>query len=244
MYREYRDHVKDLSCISKDLCRIVIVDNNPFSFLLQPLNGIPCIPFSPGQPHDDQVNILIIRITIKTWNFSLTNIYPMNIWWFLHWWTAPDCPPPTAQAPISAEWRAICALWKIPHAWMVPKAWNPFLPSNTVNYREHWSCHSLYNSSKPENNRYIWQALVSAGDPKVPFSKIQLQHPGPYLWTSTCMCYVVSVHVIFVYILDAHVFFQLLWHYCFINIYSEKKKRLLLGSYCLSSALAICLSIL
>lgn len=37
------------------MCRIVIVDNNPFSFLLQPLNGIPCIPFSAGQTHDTQV---------------------------------------------------------------------------------------------------------------------------------------------------------------------------------------------
>ncbi|XWS56732.1 hypothetical protein CRYUN_Cryun09bG0110800 [Craigia yunnanensis] len=52
---EYREHVKDLSCLSKDLCRTVIVDNNPFSFLLQPLNGIPCIPFSSGQPHDTQL---------------------------------------------------------------------------------------------------------------------------------------------------------------------------------------------
>ncbi|KAJ7963978.1 CTD small phosphatase-like protein [Quillaja saponaria] len=52
---EYREHVKDLSCLSEDLCRIVIVDNNPFSFLLQPLNGIPCIPFSAGQPHDTQL---------------------------------------------------------------------------------------------------------------------------------------------------------------------------------------------
>ncbi|CAO2817060.1 unnamed protein product [Amaranthus hypochondriacus] len=52
---EYRDHVKDLTCISQDLCRVVIVDNNPFSFLLQPLNGIPCVPFSAGQPQDDQL---------------------------------------------------------------------------------------------------------------------------------------------------------------------------------------------
>ncbi|XWS74806.1 hypothetical protein CRYUN_Cryun01aG0029300 [Craigia yunnanensis] len=57
---EYREHVKDLSCLSKDLCRTVIVDNNPFSFLLQPLNGIPCIPFSAGQPHDTQLlNVLL-----------------------------------------------------------------------------------------------------------------------------------------------------------------------------------------
>ncbi|KAK8620887.1 hypothetical protein V6N13_067348 [Hibiscus sabdariffa] len=52
---EYREHVKDLSCLSTDLRRTVIVDNNPFSFLLQPVNGIPCIPFSAGQPHDTQL---------------------------------------------------------------------------------------------------------------------------------------------------------------------------------------------
>ncbi|XAR65945.1 Phosphoprotein phosphatase [Bertholletia excelsa] len=52
---EYREHVKDLSCLSKDISRTVIVDNNPFSFLRQPVNGIPCIPFSAGQPHDDQL---------------------------------------------------------------------------------------------------------------------------------------------------------------------------------------------
>ncbi|GMN40306.1 hypothetical protein TIFTF001_009539 [Ficus carica] len=52
---EYREHVKDLSCLSKDLSRVVIIDNNPFSFLLQPSNGIPCIPFSAGQPYDNQL---------------------------------------------------------------------------------------------------------------------------------------------------------------------------------------------
>lgn len=52
---EYRSHVKDLSCLSKDLRRVVIVDNNPFSFLLQPLNGIPCVAFSATQPFDEQL---------------------------------------------------------------------------------------------------------------------------------------------------------------------------------------------
>nr|XP_009762549.1 PREDICTED: mitochondrial import inner membrane translocase subunit TIM50-like [Nicotiana sylvestris] len=61
-HREFREHVKDLSSISKDLCRIVIVDNNPFSFLLQPLNGIPCIPFSPGQPDDEQLLEVILPL--------------------------------------------------------------------------------------------------------------------------------------------------------------------------------------
>ncbi|XP_072968366.1 uncharacterized protein [Typha angustifolia] len=59
---ELRDHVKDLSCLSKDLCRTVIVDNNPFSFLLQPLNGIPCVPFSAGQPHDEQLMNVILPL--------------------------------------------------------------------------------------------------------------------------------------------------------------------------------------
>lgn len=59
---EYREHVKDLLCISKDLSRMVIVDNNPFSFLLQPLNGIPCIPFSAGQPHDIQLLEVILPL--------------------------------------------------------------------------------------------------------------------------------------------------------------------------------------
>ncbi|XP_061351712.1 uncharacterized protein LOC133296682 [Gastrolobium bilobum] len=59
---EYREHVKDLTCISNDLCRIVIVDNNPFSFVLQPVNGIPCIPFSAGQPHDTQLLDVILPL--------------------------------------------------------------------------------------------------------------------------------------------------------------------------------------
>ncbi|XP_044462217.1 CTD nuclear envelope phosphatase 1 homolog [Mangifera indica] len=59
---EYREHVKDLSCLSKDLCRTVIVDNNPFSFLLQPLNGIPCIPFTAGQPHDTQLLSVLLPL--------------------------------------------------------------------------------------------------------------------------------------------------------------------------------------
>lgn len=59
---EYRECVKDLSCLSKDLCRTVIVDNNPFSFLLQPVNGIPCIPFSAGQPHDTQLLDVILPL--------------------------------------------------------------------------------------------------------------------------------------------------------------------------------------
>ncbi|KAF9593894.1 hypothetical protein IFM89_025930 [Coptis chinensis] len=59
---QYREHVKDLSSLSKNLCRTVIVDNNPFSFLLQPLNGIPCVPFSAGQPYDDQLSEVLLPL--------------------------------------------------------------------------------------------------------------------------------------------------------------------------------------
>ncbi|XP_047342227.1 carboxy-terminal domain RNA polymerase II polypeptide A small phosphatase 1-like [Impatiens glandulifera] len=59
---EYREHVKDLSCLSKDPCRIVIVDNNPFSFLLQPVNGIPCIPFLAEQPQDNQLHEVLLPL--------------------------------------------------------------------------------------------------------------------------------------------------------------------------------------
>ncbi|XP_047324199.1 carboxy-terminal domain RNA polymerase II polypeptide A small phosphatase 1-like [Impatiens glandulifera] len=59
---EYREYVKDLSCVSKDLRRMVIVDNNPFSFILQPVNGIPCLTFSVGQPQDDQLLEVILPL--------------------------------------------------------------------------------------------------------------------------------------------------------------------------------------
>ncbi|XP_058212421.1 uncharacterized protein LOC131324467 [Rhododendron vialii] len=59
---EFREHVKDLSCLSKDLCRVVLVDNNPFSFLLQPLNGLPCISFSAEHPYDEQLLKVILPL--------------------------------------------------------------------------------------------------------------------------------------------------------------------------------------
>lgn len=47
----HRDHVKDLSRLGRDLRRTVLVDNNPFSFLLQPHNGVPVASFT-GDPDD------------------------------------------------------------------------------------------------------------------------------------------------------------------------------------------------
>ncbi|KAJ4885162.1 Haloacid dehalogenase-like hydrolase (HAD) superfamily protein [Raphanus sativus] len=59
---QYRDHVKDLLSTSKNMSRTVIVDNNPFSFLLQPSNGIPCVAFSAGQPNDTQLLDVILPL--------------------------------------------------------------------------------------------------------------------------------------------------------------------------------------
>lgn len=56
--------MKDLLSTSKNMSRTVIVDNNPFSFLLQPSNGIPCIAFSAGQPNDTQVSIYFITLLL------------------------------------------------------------------------------------------------------------------------------------------------------------------------------------
>ena len=63
--------MKDLSCLTDDFGRVVLVDNNPFSFLLQPLNGIPCIPFSAGQPHDEQVRSFLQL----TFPFCMSNLH-------------------------------------------------------------------------------------------------------------------------------------------------------------------------
>eukprot|EP00850_Spirogloea_muscicola_P005304 SM000024S07766 [mRNA] locus=s24:325094:327146:- [translate_table: standard] len=51
----FREHVKDLSFLGRDLQRTVLVDNNPFSFIMQPLNGIPCVPFTGEQAGDSQL---------------------------------------------------------------------------------------------------------------------------------------------------------------------------------------------
>eukprot|EP00638_Chattonella_subsalsa_P006758 CAMPEP_0117761496 /NCGR_PEP_ID=MMETSP0947-20121206/17319_1 /TAXON_ID=44440 /ORGANISM="Chattonella subsalsa, Strain CCMP2191" /LENGTH=190 /DNA_ID=CAMNT_0005582507 /DNA_START=437 /DNA_END=1009 /DNA_ORIENTATION=- len=58
-HRFYRQHcdfqkglyLKDLKVITRNLSRIVLVDNNPISFIPQPLNGIP-VPSFYDDPQD------------------------------------------------------------------------------------------------------------------------------------------------------------------------------------------------
>jgi len=60
----HRDHVKDLSRLGRDLRRTVLVDNNPFSFLLQPHNGVPALSFS-GDPDDFQLEHNLLPLLRK-----------------------------------------------------------------------------------------------------------------------------------------------------------------------------------
>ncbi|CAL1378760.1 unnamed protein product [Linum trigynum] len=86
---EHKEHVKDLLCVSKNLRRVVIVDNNPFSFLLQPLNGIPCVPFSAGQPYDHQLLEVVLPMLRqlsyqKDVRPSLYQMFHMPEWFQMH----------------------------------------------------------------------------------------------------------------------------------------------------------------
>ena len=56
-----RDHVKDLAALGRDPRRTVLVDNNPFSFLLQPENGAPCASFV-GDPEDRHLEKTILPL--------------------------------------------------------------------------------------------------------------------------------------------------------------------------------------
>lgn len=119
-HREYREHVKDLSCLSKNLSQIVIVDNNPFSFLLQPLNGITCVPFSAGQPYDDQV-LQILPLWIEK-HYHLHNFMIISTWHSLILSKAFGGSPSSTQAPFSAKRCTASLVWEIPHARMVSNA--------------------------------------------------------------------------------------------------------------------------
>eukprot|EP00210_Caulerpa_lentillifera_P006421 g6133.t1 len=57
----FHDHVKDLSCLGRDPRYTVLVDNNPFSFLYQPDNGILCEPFF-GDPNDKHLMQAILPL--------------------------------------------------------------------------------------------------------------------------------------------------------------------------------------
>lgn len=59
-----RDHVKDIAKLGRDLSATVLVDNNPFSFLLQPHNGIPIVSFT-GDPSDAGLRVQLMPMLRK-----------------------------------------------------------------------------------------------------------------------------------------------------------------------------------
>merc|ERR1712107_269137 len=50
-------YLKDLTAVTDDMRRVVLVDNNPLSFVCQPRNGIPIQDFI-GQPDEELVRVL------------------------------------------------------------------------------------------------------------------------------------------------------------------------------------------
>ena len=57
-YRLYREHcfkldskiyAKDLRVLGRDLSRVVLVDNSPFSYLYQISNAVPILPYYAGE---------------------------------------------------------------------------------------------------------------------------------------------------------------------------------------------------
>ena len=45
--------VKDLRVIDRDLSKMVLVDNAPYSYIFQPENGIPILPYFSGEEDNE-----------------------------------------------------------------------------------------------------------------------------------------------------------------------------------------------
>jgi CTD small phosphatase-like protein 2 len=58
-------YVKDLRCLGRDLRHVVIVDNNPTSFMFQPYNGIPITSWFGDQTDRELVNLLQFLIQLS-----------------------------------------------------------------------------------------------------------------------------------------------------------------------------------
>lgn len=70
----WHNYVKDLSKLGRDLRRTVLVDNSPLSFLLQPANGIPCVPFKGGPGDEQLLNVILPLLECLS---QLTDIRPV-----------------------------------------------------------------------------------------------------------------------------------------------------------------------
>lgn len=59
--RNGRTSVKDLSRLGRNLGRTILVDDNPYSFSLQPTNGVPIMPFD-GMKDDSQLLAVLLPL--------------------------------------------------------------------------------------------------------------------------------------------------------------------------------------
>jgi RNA polymerase II subunit A small phosphatase-like protein len=69
-----KDGVKDLASLGRDLSRVVLVDNNPFTLLLQPCNGVPCQPYHPAQPDHQLLDVILPLVSILA---SVADVRPV-----------------------------------------------------------------------------------------------------------------------------------------------------------------------
>lgn len=45
-------YAKDLSILGRDMSKVILVDNSPFSYLYQIANGVPILPYYNGQDQE------------------------------------------------------------------------------------------------------------------------------------------------------------------------------------------------
>lgn len=98
-----RDGVKDLAGLGRHLGRAVLVDNSPYSFLLQPANGLPCLPYH-GDQGDRQLLCVILPLLRSL--SQLGDIRPLLDSKFrVREWLASKgvTPPPAYQSRQAAE---------------------------------------------------------------------------------------------------------------------------------------------
>lgn len=67
-------YVKDLSKLNRDLAHVIIIDDNPESFQLQPENGIRIKPFKDSNDVDDNTLLELIPLLEGLLNVSFSII--------------------------------------------------------------------------------------------------------------------------------------------------------------------------
>lgn len=79
-----RENIKDLKCIGQRMEKVVLVDNSPFSFMMQPNNGIPIKSFG-GDAEDDELMTVTLPLLKKL--AELDDIRPVLAEQFnmVHW---------------------------------------------------------------------------------------------------------------------------------------------------------------